>query len=72
MFLLVTFLFTVYCLLGYFFLKFLKWFLQDDDFIVMDRDSVFYKLLLWFLAILIWPSYLFDLGEKIVDKIEKS
>jgi len=57
---------TCYLLIGYFFLRWLKWFHQAGDLIYMAHDPLALKVLLWALALVVWPSFLFDLGEALL------
>lgn len=57
-----------YLLAGHFFLKGLAWLNQKDDLIYMAGDPWPLKVLLWVLAILVWPSFVLDLGETLVKR----
>jgi hypothetical protein len=64
--------FILYLSLGYAFMRFLMWFLQDYELIHDKYDCIFIQILSWFLVLMVWPSYVFDLGGKLVEKRNKN
>jgi len=60
-----------YLIVGHVFLKLFLWFCQDPNLISMQRDPLYIKVGFWILALIIWPSFLFDLGEHVVKRFKQ-
>jgi len=57
-----------YLLAGHFFLKGLAWLNQSNDLVYMKYDAWPLKALLYILALIVWPSFILDLGESLVKR----
>ena len=66
MLLFLSLLITLYLVVGHLFLRFLKFLHQDPNFLSMEHDPLVIKAVLWLLALIIWPSFVFDLGEQLI------
>ena len=59
---------ALYLFVGHLFLRFLKFFHQDPNFLSMEQDSPLVKSVLWILALIIWPSFILDLGDQLIRR----
>lgn len=60
-----------YFIAGYFFIRALLWFCQDPDLLSVPQDPPGIKACIWCLALIVWPSYLFDLSGALLDRRSK-